>query len=59
VLAQAGSGVLNVRARVVVRGSWQVWDFENQVVQRRGEVTVALSAQVAPDRPAVAFWSRS
>ncbi|HEX8768695.1 MAG TPA: hypothetical protein VF714_10010, partial [Jatrophihabitans sp.] len=41
-LEQSAAGVISVQARVVVRGSWQVWDFENQVVQRRGSVTVLI-----------------
>ncbi|HEX8092282.1 hypothetical protein [Jatrophihabitans sp.] len=56
-LEQAASGVISVRARVPVRGSWQVWDFENQVVQRRGPVTVVLDARVFLDRPTRAFWN--
>lgn len=59
-LGQSGSGgVINVHAEVPVQGSWKVWDFENQVVQRRGKVTVVLSARIALDRPAQAFWNPS
>lgn len=58
VLEQGVPGVISVRARVAVQGSWKVWDFENQLVQQRGTATVTLSAQVAVDRPTVAFWSR-
>lgn len=58
-LEQAGSGVISVRARVPVQGSWKAWDFENQVVQRRGPVTIALSARVFLDRPSQAFWNPS
>ncbi|HEY0167300.1 MAG TPA: hypothetical protein VGB75_09670 [Jatrophihabitans sp.] len=58
-LGQSDSGVISVRAEVPVQGSWKVWDFENQVVQRRGKVTVALSARIALDRPAQAFWNPS
>jgi len=53
------SGVISVRARVPVRGSWQVWDFENQVVQRHGPVTVVLDARVFLDQPTRAFWNPS
>ncbi|HEX8079276.1 MAG TPA: hypothetical protein VF557_03625 [Jatrophihabitans sp.] len=55
-LAAAQPGVVSVRARVPVQGSWQVWDFENQAVRRTGKVTVEVSARVALDRPAVARW---
>lgn len=58
-LASGEPGVVSVRARVPVQGSWKVWDFENQAVERRGKVTVEVSARVALDRPAVAFWDRS
>ena len=57
-LEQAGTGLISIRARVPVQGSWQVWDFENQVVQRRGRVTVVLNARVYLDRPTQAFWNR-
>lgn len=58
-LEPAATGVISVQARVVVQGSWQVWDFENQVVQRRGPVPVLLSAQVFLDRPTQAYWDPS
>ncbi|MDQ1738703.1 MAG: hypothetical protein QOE53_355 [Pseudonocardiales bacterium] len=58
-LEQAASGVISVRAQVPVQGSWQAWDFENQVVQRRGAVTVALNARVFLDQPTRAFWKPS
>ncbi len=56
-LVPAQSGVISVRAEVPVRGAWQVWDFENQVVQRRGRVAVVVDARVALNRPAEAFWN--
>ena len=49
-------GVLSVRARLTVQGSWQAWDYQNQVVARRGTATVDLAARVAPGRPTEAFW---
>lgn len=52
-------GVVSVRAKVAVQGSWKVWDFENQAVQRRGKASVEVSAQIALDRPAVARWDPS
>jgi hypothetical protein len=55
----ADSGVISVRAEIPVRGSWQVWDFENQPARRTGTATVALSARVALDRPTQAFWNPS
>ena len=58
-LAPAQPGVINVRAEVPVQGSWKVWDFENQVVQRRGRVTVVLNARIGLDRPTEAFWDPS
>lgn len=59
VLQRGGSGVLSIRARLTVRGSWQAWDYQNQVVTRRGNATVDLAARVAPSRPAQAFWEPS
>lgn len=56
VLQRGSSGMLSVRARLTVQGSWQTWDFQNQVVARRGSATVELTALVAPSRPAEAFW---
>jgi hypothetical protein len=58
-LEQGGTGVISVRARVPVQGSWKAWDFENQVVQRRGSVTVVLNARVFLDQPTRAFWKPS
>jgi hypothetical protein len=58
-LVQAAPAVISVQARVPVRGSWQVWDFENQVVQRRGSATVVLNARVFLDQPGRAFWTTS
>lgn len=56
---EPASGVIRVRARVPVRGSWQAWDFENQVVRQRGPVTVVLDARILLDRPGHAFWNPS
>jgi hypothetical protein len=58
-LDQTASGVIDLRAAVPVDGSWQVWDFENQVVARNGTATVVLDAQVFLDRPTRAFWNPS
>jgi len=58
-LEQVGSGLISVRAQVSVQGSWQAWDFENQVVPRRGTVTVVLDAGVFVDQPTRAFWRPS
>lgn len=51
-----GSGIIDLDAEVPVRGSWQVWNFENQAVTRRGSTTVELSAQVAVDRLGTVYW---
>lgn len=59
VLERGGSAVLSIRARLTVQGSWQVWDYQNQVVARRGTATVDLLARVASGRPADAFWDPS
>ena len=56
-LEQAAGGVISVRAQLPVRGSWQVWDFENQVVRRNGPVTVTINARVFVDRPTQAYWN--
>ena len=58
-LEPSAAGMIIVLARVPVQGSWQAWDFENQVVQRRGRVTVVLDARVFLDRPTQAFWDPS
>jgi|GEM_PF-2864862 len=59
VLQRGGSGLLSIRARLTVRGSWQAWDYQNQVVTRRGDATVDLIARVASSQPAQAFWGSS
>jgi hypothetical protein len=51
-----GFGIIDLDAEVPVRGSWQVWNFENQAVTRRGSTTVELSAQVAVDRLGTVYW---
>jgi hypothetical protein len=58
-LEQSAYGVIDVRAEVPVKGSWLAWDFENQVIRRRGSVNVLLDARVFLDRPTQAFWSPS
>ncbi len=59
VLERGASGVLSVRARLTVLGSWQAWDYQNQVMARRGSTTVDLVARVAAGRPTDAFWAPS
>lgn len=56
-LEEAAAGVISVRAQLPVQGSWQVWDFENQVIRRTGPVTVAVDARVFVDRPTQAYWN--
>lgn len=51
-----GHGVIDVAAEVPVRGSWQVWDFENQAVTKHGLTTVELSAAVTVDRLGAVYW---
>ncbi len=55
----AAPPTIRVRARVPVRGSWECWDFENQVIRRHGQVTIEVRAELALDRPSTAFWDRS
>jgi hypothetical protein len=52
-------GLVRVRAEVPVSASWQVWDFENQPVQRSGSTILNIRAQVALDQPTKAFWDWS
>jgi hypothetical protein len=58
-LERGSSGLVRVRARLQVQGSWKAWDFENQVVPRRGTATVDVTARLALSRPTEAFWSPS
>ncbi len=57
-LQRADAGLISIEADVPVRGSWQIWDFENQVVARHGPTTVVVRAEVALDRPTAVFWQR-
>ena len=55
-LDPADAGLVSVRAEVPVKGSWKVWNFDNQAIQRQGSIIVAVQAQLSLSRPAAVFW---
>jgi hypothetical protein len=53
------SGRIQVTEHVTVRGSWQVWDFDNQVVPKSGTIEVPVAAVVSVADPSKIYWTSS
>jgi hypothetical protein len=51
-------GVLQLAGTVTVRGSWQVWDFNNQPVRRTGDTDLDLHASASIADLNTVYWSR-
>jgi len=52
-------GVVQLAGTVTVRGSWQVWDFNNQPVRRTGDTDLDLLASASIADLSTIYWSRS
>jgi hypothetical protein len=50
------TGIVDVNADVTVRGTWQVWNFNNQQVNRRAPITLTVRAECSVDDPTKVFW---
>jgi hypothetical protein len=51
-------GVIQLAGTVTVRGSWQVWDFNNQPVRRTGDTVLDLHASASIADPNTIYWSQ-
>lgn len=51
-------GVIQLAGTVTVRGSWQVWDFNNQPVRRTGDTVLDLHASASIADLNTIYWSQ-
>ncbi|MGI8667219.1 MAG: hypothetical protein ACR2N4_14535 [Jatrophihabitans sp.] len=56
VLSSSAAGRIELIARVSVRGSWKVWDFNNQVVSKSGDAEVTLHALASVGDLGAVYW---